>query len=307
MKDFLAKQNIGSIGVIDAYHKIYMAPHMEHFRQTLDSIPKEIKSLRKLGNYCWDTISKIRALSLCSTCSGKSDVFFSNRAAALIHLSTCTGIMSACENHLLSLIRFVIRSTEFFAGIHKYGVEEKTIQVNHNRARAEEIYNSFKAINNLDLLQVVHRYMESKDRSKEKTAALIKICEMTTDLGQEAFIVKVLPILQNIELLSKDLSVMSVGWAHNNVNRTFIEKGKNPNPILAELASLTKEPRPPARLLQSAARRQLSLSPDIIKKAFQGDVEVFDSGLTHSNKDTSSNYNSKPLEAMDLSLKDVFP
>ncbi len=273
MKDFLLDNGFESsgCGLIRTFDEVYSKAKMKSFRETMNSIINNFKGLNKQGTKCWEKISNIRGLSLCSTCSGRSEVFF-EKGAALIELSTCTEIIASCESHLLTLIKFIIRSTEFFSNVYEIGVKEEEINVILNRNLVEEITNYFKILNRLEIMSNVHQYLDSSSNSIEKKQALIKICETTTDLAQDAFIVKVLPILDKIEESSKDLRDNAVGWTE----RYSQEKNgkRNPDLIRTKLASKSQEPRPPRRLLFSTSNypsQHLSIN---VEGAFRGDVIV---------------------------------
>ena len=304
MGDFLTKHQVGWIGLIATYSKVFSRQDMGHFRELISSVPKNFKAHQQAGQKCWATVSNIRALSLCSTCAGDSEKYF-NAHAALIRSNTCSDIMSSCEHHFLTLIRFVLRSTEFFSEVYQVGVQEKQIQVEQNRDIVEEIRTNFEALKKLHLLKLLNTYIQSAPKSAEKSAALINICEVTTDLGQAAFIVKVLPILQKIELLSKNIRTFVVRWTRNNVKRVASEKGQSVQAVDAELTALVGEPKPPARVLQSAPRLLKEIYS--VEKTFQGDVKVIDSGTFTSSQSVSSNFPFKSGEAMELPGGARFP
>ena len=55
---------------------------------------------------CWRDMSRVRSNSLCSICSGRSEVFFS-KDRAVIKGETCHRLMDSCHRFFLVVIHLV--------------------------------------------------------------------------------------------------------------------------------------------------------------------------------------------------------
>ena len=96
----------------DWNQKIGIARSLFQNSTLLQYFEENLKVAHKAGDFkeasqeCWNFQSKVRDLTLCFTCSGRSNHFFNNRKA-LISQATCNTFVSKCASPLSNLVRFV--------------------------------------------------------------------------------------------------------------------------------------------------------------------------------------------------------
>ena len=58
-----------------------------------------IQKISREANICWGEMAKTRSASVCTTCSGRSQVFFNNQKA-LVTQEVCSRVVDKCKPHL---------------------------------------------------------------------------------------------------------------------------------------------------------------------------------------------------------------
>ena len=132
---------------------------------------------------CWDYMAKKRAASICSTCSGRSEVFFKNNKG-LLTTSICSESLSVCLTPLkysikfLKVVKWLHDNAEFFTSLTiRSGVESWSQKANINNIASQITSNSI-----FDLLQ-------KSSLSKEEE---LKVCSEYFSLAKESYLVKIM-------------------------------------------------------------------------------------------------------------------
>lgn len=77
-----------------------------------------------LATTCWTNTQKIRGSSLCSICSGRSNVFFNSNGKFNVDLNTCKASIDSCGNFYKSVKSILIILEELLPQIVKYGLSK---------------------------------------------------------------------------------------------------------------------------------------------------------------------------------------
>jgi len=130
-------------------------------------------------------------------------------------MRTCEVIISSCARHFAHLVKFIFRTTEFYSDLYQVAVVKGFVQSEELRNSISQIHNKFAEMKKLELLSLFSTY-EYAFHNSVKRVAQASICEMMTDLANEPFIFKILPTLQFIEQLSRELKYKALKWVVNS-------------------------------------------------------------------------------------------
>jgi hypothetical protein len=149
---------------------------------------------------CWKEMSRIRANALCSVCSGRSSVFFSEDKI-LIHRNTCSRLLNSCAATFSTFVKFFV------------GMEEMTLRLR------EEIKSPKEVSDFIHLLEKIERVTKSIRKHHiqvlilsylglttsrllplAKAAVASKLCSQLISIKEEPFIKQLSDLLDDYQL-----------------------------------------------------------------------------------------------------------
>ena len=145
------------------------------------------EAFRNTSEVCWNYLTRIRHLSLCSTCSGRGEVFFS-RGKALVREASCSEIMSKCGNHFRQLIKFIMDAAKLTEKVYKKTTEASWTWLD-TRNLLRQIHFVFSDLRRMHLAQKFRVFFNSSDQ-KERLNASDWISKRLTNLMHQTFVQK---------------------------------------------------------------------------------------------------------------------
>ena len=161
------------------------------FFQEFTSIDKiDAASFAAENNKCWSLISRARSSSLCSTCSGRSEVYFLDNKA-LISEAFCHRLMGECKSSFENLVQFV-KAISFMNSIYKE-LSPVGIQINSDaKVRMSLAQEYWRVISEDGIPNLFKTYSPSS--APEVTVSL---CNKFIQLRKQTFIEDVLSLISN--------------------------------------------------------------------------------------------------------------
>ena len=214
LKDF----NLNLSPLLTAYDSVYHSEPLASFRAIHNKVLNSFQSINASSQVCWDYLSKIRSLSLCSVCSGRREVFF-RYSKALISFSTCSDIMKKCGDHFGLLVKFVKRSSQLAETLYD-GISNGSFKVYPstesaiNRTRG----NLTQIISNPTIRSLMV-YLENINSTTDQDA-MIRCCKKLSNLVMPTFIQKIRPLM-NMVLESNGMTGI---FARSFLDRTLLNK-----------------------------------------------------------------------------------
>ena len=98
----------------------FKAKHEEGYFRALDSMARSTATSSTFNasiDQCWDHMSGIRAKTLCSTCSGRSALFF-NESKGVITAPVCSQTLRACLPSFKHLFTFLTEFDNFLGFLY---------------------------------------------------------------------------------------------------------------------------------------------------------------------------------------------
>ena len=119
-------------------NKLFGANNSNDIKQFYDNLVLMMSknALEDTLGKCWDKMINVRSSSICSTCSGRSDIFFINNKAALGE-SACSSIIKECSYSFKLMI-------ETLEGV--YAVLSQLLEYGLKNSRTTPLYLSFTQI-----------------------------------------------------------------------------------------------------------------------------------------------------------------
>jgi len=155
----------------------------KYFKVLADMNSTQFDQFTESNAACWNEMIRVRASSLCTTCSGRGHLFFSNNKG-LVSKESCSEILTKCSAPLLTLLKLV-------KGIHAihpllehledYGIKT-TIRRKVDLKKCE-IYS--EAINSTNINSLVESFLVKGDRNEEVDSTL---CSTFLHLNSKTFI-----------------------------------------------------------------------------------------------------------------------
>ena len=266
----------------------------KQFRKNIvfENFKKEVRQSKRQDiisedfNKCWLHMAMIRSNSLCSTCSGRSDSFFS-KGKALVTEQTCHSIIENCRSsfevltlfirgfsHILEKMREVLVGLEFFIK-HTDQMNKLMLEFNQNK-----MYN---------LVTKLHMSKpETPDRNRNEKL----VCEQMVKMSGSTFIGEIDRMLSS----DRDLSYLllsifehSFKMSSKQVNQTSQQTHQNQNGRLLtsnwDVQDSTK-----TSTQTTISSSQTSFTYPIIETmedkkevVFNGDITVVIKDVTHND------------------------
>ena len=152
---------------------------------------------KKANDRCWESMIKIRASTLCSTCSGNSQNYFVGKQA-LLASETCSTIVSDCAESFSSLIQYLeaVRSIGSLIDLEKETQGILKIKGNSEMLHFDmaAAYVKFYAKQNFNLILISDDLQEELKDPKGDGVLARSICRLTLALNNDPFI----EVLDNI-------------------------------------------------------------------------------------------------------------
>ena len=200
------------------------------------------ETFSKIMRSCWAKIATSRSNSLCSVCSGRSGVFFSNRKILMAY-SDCSAILSECvpafkilvellDNIGTFLIKFINALSSYSEMISKKLSDQKIL---------------IKQIRNLQLQVEIDKYLSQANSTDPRTAA--NLCQRFLNIRGPTFIEQIQPIFANFDLRIHERKMRTIS--------RYVIKNRN------SASSNFKEKNPQKRRLQGLAQGPLG-SPFVV-------------------------------------------
>jgi hypothetical protein len=142
-----------------------------------------------LATTCWTNTEKIRGSSLCSICSGRSNVFFNSNGKFNVDLNTCKASIDSCGNFYKSVRTILIILEELLPQIVKYGLSKLL------GTELAGLHTNFKLLMPpSNLITSISTYQSSKS-----TSAATSVCSQILSVRKQTY----------IQLLKQELSKTS--------------------------------------------------------------------------------------------------
>ena len=153
--------------------------HRYLLKVTADIIKEiNLEPYKKLSDRCWDHMAKIRNSALCSTCSGRSEMFFS-KDKILISADACREIVDSCQPYFAHLehIYALVKSK-------RTTIEETVLALKPSSLIKSAIDKFFKFSPPVQLWEALSDYV--KHRSDEQRSGLhsAKVCSMIASINK---------------------------------------------------------------------------------------------------------------------------
>ena len=328
----LSNNNLPLGKFLTVYRASYFALELEAFRSTHQTVLNNFADLESKSQHCWKYIARLRASSLCSICSGRSQVFFKEDKAS-ITIGTCHDVMTRCWSHFEVLVRFIKGVSILIDSLHNEivnGQQKFPTMLTENIQNVSKIATMLKEIH---LVHIMHEYFTVTDKDY-KRECLRKSCEKLTNLFWPVLVLKIRPLMQQLELSSG----FTYHIAKFHLNELASNEGSLPEAskqLARQLRNqVTKTLSPTNRhdaayqvhydttllLLQEQMRsnnpklRLLTIVDSLVSlpgtSPFEGDVTVLPpipTGNYFSPETISPNLQSPEQIAMDLSREFIFP
>ncbi len=144
----------------------------------LDEVAKELPKHTTAEEFqndqkCWDDVAKMRANSLCSTCSGRGQVFFA-LGKALINTKTCDRVLQNCGQSTSGVFRYLITLNRFLKPFDKLNLPHQTA-AGLGKAIHDALYTGIFQ-NRADLQKVSQRlsvYLADSEEAKQQASVYV--------------------------------------------------------------------------------------------------------------------------------------
>ena len=317
----LTSNNLPLGRMLTIYKASFFAPEVEGFRATHQTILHNSADLESKAQTCWKYITQLRANSLCSICSGRSQVFFKENKVA-IKIDTCHDMMTHCWNHFDVLVRYIKGVSILIDSLLDEivnGQQKFYTLLTDNIRNVSKIATMLKEN---PLVNTMHQYYTATD-TDYKRECLKNFCEDLTNLFWPALVVKIQPLMHQLELSSgftyhiakfhlnelasnesslPEASKVLVRQVRDQVTKPLPSTSKHAvayqthyDSTLLLLQQQIRSNNPTLRLLAT-----VQPLPD--SSMFKGDVAVvISSGPQHSSTTVSSNYPPQGQATVDIS------
>lgn len=144
---------------------------------------------------CWLTeLGKLRASSLCSTCSGKSLRFF-QKDKALVSMATCSAMLNNCFPSISQIVTFIRTAEELYARVKDLATSMslKIRLLDGNSALAH----SFATMRQKNVAGLLETYDREKGTKKGNQAA-VQLCQDFMSIHKAPLIVQVLELMMEL-------------------------------------------------------------------------------------------------------------
>ena len=166
--------------------------------QILTQIQKSTEIINSVQQ-CWDLMAKFRAHSLCSTCSGRSEIYFME-GQGVISSESCTAILDKCAMGFqaqVNTLDVVERILEVFGKIKEIFGRDAS-KISHLIQTLEEF---FRREREHQFRQKIIKYYSSLTARTPELKA--ELCDSILRISKRTFIVNIGDILKNtIEVLN---------------------------------------------------------------------------------------------------------
>ncbi len=169
------------------------APNLTKILTEIQKSDKVKKSLVQ----CWDKMIKVRSSSVCSTCSGKSSVYFKGDKG-LVKDSDCVSILDHCTDSfqmtfdLFIDVKFLMTKLSAFAASIGKG------SLNSKHKKTVDKLNSFvKQVVESKILQSIDQYL--KAASKKDSPQAGELCGRLVKLSEKTFIEELAAVASSID------------------------------------------------------------------------------------------------------------
>ena len=139
----------------------------DYFQEVLTGEQLGTQDFESQSNACWDMQSKARNMTLCFTCSGRSNHFFRDRKA-LIGQGTCDAFVQKCSGPLSSLVKFV-KSLEILPWLTNK-MKEFDLYLNADSklvlSEIDKYFTAFESENIEQLIQTARTYSNPETKSQ---------------------------------------------------------------------------------------------------------------------------------------------
>lgn len=174
---------------------------------------------------CWADVAKMRANSLCSTCSGRSQVFFA-LGKALINTKTCDSVLSSCGKATFGVFKYLITLNHFLKPFDRLDLPQQTSAL--GKAIHDALFTGVFQ-NRADLRKISERLsVFLASAAQEKKEASIYVCNRIVRLIKTPL----------VTIIGKDLAVFKTLLQELTATLQHIKQGKQDSSFSANARKL---------------------------------------------------------------------
>ena len=161
----------------------------QRFYSAIDSIG-EVK--QAVHSKCWVTeFGRLRSASLCSTCSGRSNIFFKD-GKALVTRDTCTKMVKNCFPSINQIVNFIMAAEEFFTLLNYLG-EKMKLDLGL-MSKSSHLKKIFDALKKKQVTSSLKDYIKDQKKSDSQKSANA-LCLEFMALNKDPFIFQIVDLM----------------------------------------------------------------------------------------------------------------
>ena len=213
---------------------------------------------------CWTKIVESRSTALCSVCSGRSDLFFTQKKILMVD-SDCDSILSECTPAFDTMVK-TLETLSKFLDLFRRSMADRfkyfRIRINYLRRLTNEIQTE-------QIQEMINKYLKLGS-GQEKMNVAAGICSKFLTIQGPTLIEKIRTILQGFSISNFELKIQQFAEDLHNQN-----KGKHtPQPAAQNSNYLAQGKTPSKRLLFGANSASTKLGRRVLSFGDFGAVGV---------------------------------
>ena len=179
----------------------------KNFRKSVISIFNEPSAFAASITRCWNKMTAVRAGSLCSTCSGRSNRFF-EKDRAILSEEVCTDVLAECQDYFKLTVDFLSGVGSISSELlRRTDLSDKTNDVHELTSNLQRI---FHAIEQSGIKWALRQFLKSEGATKNHFGDLL--CSRLLNLVHQTI----------IQLLAKEFSRIAFNLPYY-ANRMFYQ------------------------------------------------------------------------------------
>lgn len=163
-------------------------------------LKKRLKEIGGIGpndhHRCWvEEMGRLRSASLCSTCSGRSESFFSE-AKALISSQTCKEMLDKCYPSIKEIANIIVVVNSIYEILQH--LHEKQIQGIKFATTPTSVQTLFAALDKEQVSKKLNSYSKNPEESVERQNAAVSLCEDFISLQKTPFVISIMNLMNKV-------------------------------------------------------------------------------------------------------------
>ena len=270
LADLATGKKIHGNSYMAKYIKALSDESVRKFRNLVSLLGNSVETYKRIDS-CWADMSRLRSNSLCSICSGRSQVFFASERA-IIEDETCHHLIDSCH-------RFFVVVVNLVTGIDTLIDCFRETKPQKRLSEEIELWDKItETIKKNELKISFSKFIEEKDLSKRQVIAS-GLCAKLVRIGSRSFVQDFSELL---EMYTFDLLVEITQEMEQEFGR---EENHHKGPAVRSTSETGVNWEPGMNSL----RRRLTLKPQtiyskidrnqqlVIHSLFEGDVKTIES------------------------------